>query len=95
MPKLLSETPAIQTDDILVVGCFRNERLRLPWFLTHHRRMGVKWFLLIDNNSDDGSREFLNQQEDVCLFHTSERYSESKCGVTWLNAVLNEFALGH
>ena len=74
MLKKSSADAPIQTDDLLAVGCLRNERLRLPGFLEHHRRMGVNRFLLIDNNSDDGSTEFLSLQKDVCLFHTSERF---------------------
>lgn len=95
MPELLSKSPVIGPDERLVVGCLRNERLRLPDFLAHHRCLGVHRFLLIDNDSDDGSVEFMEQQEDVCLFHTSKRYSDSECGVTWLNAVLAEYAAGH
>lgn len=91
----LNGEPDIENDDILVVGCVRNERLRLPWFLTHHRRLGVNKFLLIDNASDDGTIEYLLDQSDVAVFSTSERYSESNCGVKWLNTVLHAHAVGH
>ena len=85
----------LDESDILVVGCFRNERLRLPWFLTHHRAIGVNWFLLIDNDSDDGSVEFLLEQDDVVLFHTEQTYSEGNFGMAWQNAVLSDLAIGH
>jgi len=32
----------------------RNERLRLPAFLDHYRRLGVETFFLVDNDSSDG-----------------------------------------
>lgn len=95
MIDLLNSEPDIGKGDILVVGCVRNERLRLPWFLAHHRNLGVNKFLLIDNASDDGTREYLLDQSDVSVFSTNERYSESNCGVNWLNTVLNAYAIGH
>jgi len=95
MPSPVNGEPNLKQDDLLVVGCVRNEMLRLPWFLTHHRALGVQKFLLIDNGSDDGTRNFLLGQPDVCVFHTAERYSESRCGVSWLNSVLRDYAVGH
>ena len=86
--------PACDPDTILVVGCLRNEALRLPDFLAHHRRLGVGQFLLIDNGSSDGSFAYLEAQPDVCLFQTDQPYSQSACGVTWLNEVLAEHAIG-
>lgn len=91
----LSDAPAIGPDDILVVGCLRNEALRLPWFLTHYRNLGVDRFLLVDNGSTDGSRAFLSQRDDVTLFHTAQSYAESECGIAWQNALLGEYAIGH
>ena len=61
--------------------------LRLPWFLAHHRKLGVAHFLIIDNDSEDGTIEFLRQQPDVTLFETPMSYAESKCGVLWQNTV--------
>jgi len=87
--------PNLSADDIIVVACVRNESLRLPDFLAHHRKLGVSCFFIIDNCSDDGTTEFLSAQGDVQLYHTTEAYSESGCGIDWLNAVLSEVAIGH
>lgn len=91
----LSAPPEIRSDDILLVGCLRNEMLRLPAFLAHYRELGVDRFLLVDNGSGDGSRDYLLAQEDVTVFHTSQSYAESDCGIAWQNALLREYALGH
>ena len=82
----LSDLPAIGGDEVLVVGCLRNEMLRLPAFLEHYRRLGVSRFLLVDNGSDDGSRELLLAQPDVTVFHTDQSYAESGCGIAWHTA---------
>ncbi|SHH86221.1 glycosyltransferase family 2 protein [Cognatishimia maritima] len=91
----LSDAPDIRPDDILIIGCLRNEALRLPWFLRYHRQLGVTRFLLVDNGSSDGSRAFLQAQSDVTLFHTDQSYSASQCGIDWQNTLLTTYASGH
>ena len=91
----LSPDPDLSLGDVLIAGVVRNERLRLPWFLTHHRNLGVDRFLLIDNASSDGTTDYLLAQDDVCLFHTAEPYSQSNCGVSWTNQILRDYAIGH
>lgn len=93
--KLLNDPPIFQGNEKLVVGCLRNESLRLPDFLRHYRAIGVDHFLLIDNSSDDGSRELLEAEGDVTIFWTEEPYGQSDCGLAWLNAVLHAYGSGH
>lgn len=91
----IKDGPNISSDAIILLACVRNESLRLPGFLAHHRKLGVSAFFMIDNGSDDGTAELLSAQDDVQLYHTTEPYSESSCGIDWLNAVLAEIAIGH
>jgi Glycosyl transferase family 2 len=84
----------IGADEIVAVGKLRNEMLRLPDFLRHHRRLGVGRFLAIDDRSDDGTREFLLNQPDVHVFEIHEPFAESRGGARWTSAVLDQFAPG-
>jgi hypothetical protein len=72
----------------------RNERVRLEWFLSHHRRLGIDRFFIVDNGSDDGSVEFLLGQPDCHVFRTWNSYAESRFGVGWINALLSEHGTG-
>lgn len=81
-------------DEIVAVGKLRNEMLRLPDFLRHHRRLGVGRFLAIDDRSDDGTRAFLLDQPDVHVFEIREPFAESRGGARWTSAVLDQFAPG-
>ena len=78
-------TPQIAPSDILVFSTFRNEHPRLPYFLDYYRRMGVGHFLMVDNASDDGGRDFLFEQPDVSLWTTDASYKRARFGVDWLN----------
>ncbi|MEK8030639.1 glycosyltransferase family 2 protein [Ideonella sp. DXS29W] len=73
-----------------VIAVARNERVLLPHFLDHYRGLGVRRFFIADNLSTDGSREFLLQQQDVCLYSVDTPYRDSHYGVSWQQALLGE-----
>lgn len=73
----------------------RNERLRLPFFLDHHRRLGVGHFLIVDNGSDDGTVEYLRDQPDVSLWQSGASYRLSRFGVDWLTWLQMRHGHGH
>lgn len=91
----VDRTETIKPDDILVLSTLRNERIRLPYFLRYYRNLGVGHFLMVDNGSDDGSREYLAAQDDVSLWTTSASYKRSRFGVDWLNWIARKHAHGH
>jgi hypothetical protein len=82
----------LSDDDIVVVSCMRNEGQRLPYFLDYYRRLGVTRFLLVDNDSDDGTREYLAEQPDVEYFWTNGSYRGSSAGRLWLQELADTYA---
>ena len=95
LSSVVDRTPALRSDDILVFSTLRNERVRLPWFLKYYRDLGVNHFLIVDNDSDDGSREYLAGQPDVSLWSTRASYKRSRFGVDWLNWLQWRHGHGH
>lgn len=69
----------------MLFSTLRNERIRLPYFLRYYRDLGINHFLIVDNGSDDGSREFLAEQPDVSLWTATAGYKRARFGVDWLN----------
>ena len=90
----LTNQPPATTGEIRSFSKCRNERLRLPAFLKHYRALGVDRFFIIDNDSSDGTTEYLAEHRDVHVFRTANRFSEARGGIDWLNALLNEFGKG-
>ena len=88
-------TSDIGHDDLLAFSTFRNEKVRMPYFLDYYREKGVNHFLMVDNDSDDGGREYLASQPDVSLWSTSASYKSSRFGVDWLNWLQRKYAIGH
>lgn len=92
---LIDRTRNIRPSDILLVTCLRNELPRLPYFCDYYRKLGVNHFLIVDNNSTDGFREWAQGQSDVSVWHTKASYKESKFGMEWCNYLLKKFGTGH
>ncbi|SER00082.1 Glycosyl transferase family 2 [Faunimonas pinastri] len=73
---------------VAVVLCY-NEVLRLSYFLDFHRSMGIEHFVVVDNNSDDGTFELLSAQPDVTVIRTANDYKEYKA--TWRHLIADRF----
>ncbi|MHA3979582.1 glycosyltransferase family 2 protein [Halovulum sp. GXIMD14794] len=89
------QTRQIRPRDILLFATLRNERVRLPFFLDYYRKLGIDHFLFIDNDSTDGSREFLAAQDDASVWRTKASYKQARFGVDWINALLTRHGHGH
>ena len=92
---VVNRTDKIGRDAIIVLSTLRNERVRLPYFLSYYRDLGVDHFLMVDNDSDDGSREYLAAQPDVSLWTTKSSYKASRFGADWLTLLQMRHCHGH
>ena len=66
----------------VLISVVRNEADILPAFFDHYRGLGIRSFVLIDNNSTDGTREVLLEQPDVILYAAAGSYREAFDGVS-------------
>ena len=88
-------TNAIRPSDVLLFCTLRNERVRLPYFLSYYRNLGIRQFLIVDNGSDDGSADYLARQPDVSLWRTGASYKAARFGADWMNYLLRRYGTGH
>lgn len=88
-------TGRIRPSDILLVCTFRNEKIRLPYFLKYYRNLGVNHFLFVDNDSDDGVQTYLRGMKDVSLWFTKASYKKATFGVDWMNHLLRKYGHNH
>ena len=89
-----ARSPDLAPEAIVLVACVRDEMIRITQFLDHYRRMGVDHFAIVDNGSEDGTAEFLEQQVDVSLYRTSQSYAAAGCGWAWIETLLDRHAAG-
>lgn len=74
----------------ILVSVVKNENNRIQSFMDHYRKIGIKHFAILDNNSIDGTREWLCQQKDCDVFYTEEQYSTHK-REAWINRLLSHY----
>ena len=95
LSRFSDRTALINPCDILLFSTLRNENVRLPYFLSYYRNLGINHFLIVDNDSTDGGREYLAEQPDVSIWTTKDSYKRARFGVDWLNWLQRKYAHGH
>lgn len=63
-------------NDTSVFAVVRDEMYFLPAFLRHYRKLGYDQFVFLDDFSEDGTFEFLLNQNDCVVLRSSYRYGE-------------------
>lgn len=92
---VVDRTDRISPGNILLFSTFRDEYVRLPYFLKYYRDLGVSHFLMVDNDSQDGGREYLAEHSDVSLWTTKASYKKARFGVDWLNWLQGRYGHEH
>ena len=90
-----NRTKQISSNAILAFTTVRNEMIRLPYFLDYYRELGVSHFIIVDNDSNDGSLNYLKKQPDVSVWTTDHSYKLSRFGVDWLTWLQIRYGHGH
>jgi hypothetical protein len=55
----------------------KNESYFLPYFFSHYRNIGVDYFLIYDDGSNDKSRDYLLNQEDCDVITSKKNFNDS------------------
>ncbi len=93
--RLLSRKQYRASDgDIPIVCPVRDEIALLPHFIAHHRAIGVETFIFIDNDSKDGTTEYLLSEPGCIVYHTPDSFLESNYGTDWISELLHTHAAG-
>lgn len=91
---ILVREEEIKRSKVLLFATMRNEILRLPRFLAHYRRLGVGHFLIVSNDSIDGTDAYLSAESDVSLWQTRKSYKAARFGMDWLTWLQRIYAPG-
>ena len=54
----------------------KNERYFVRQFISHYRKLGIKRFVIIDDKSNDGTREYLIRQADCMVLSSEYSYTD-------------------
>lgn len=79
----LDERP---TSPVVLVGV-KDEIDRMQLFFEHYRALGVHQFVVIDNNSTDGTRDFVSAQNDTRVYRVHDSFQTQK-KVAWIEKLM-------
>lgn len=77
-----------------IVCPVRDEMGLAPHFLAHHRALGVEDFIFIDNDSKDGTADYLLSQPDCAVYHTTDSFQQAHYAADWVSEVLQKHVKG-
>ena len=80
----------IHEQEVIAICVAKNDFMKLKNFIYHHRKIGITKFIILDNDSNDGSIEWLEKQNDVILLQTKMKYSSIR-RVAWINRIIAHY----
>lgn len=81
-------------EDVVCLVVCHNETEKLNAFFAFYRNIGIRQFWFIDNNSDDGTFEYLMEQPDTAVFRTDGSYGEDHKGLRWSRKIADTYLDG-
>lgn len=81
----------LSSSDIPAVLITHNDMRLIRAFLAHYRNLGVTRFLIVDDQSSDGTAEFLAAQPDVDLHTSRVRYKDAYRGRLWRRMLVDKY----
>ena len=82
----------IDVDAPIVICVVKNDLERIKLLIKHHRMIGVRHFVFLDNGSSDGTLEWLLTQE-VDVYQTGSSFEDHK-KEAWINKLMWHYGFG-
>ena len=77
-------------DDLIAICVEKNDLIRLKRFIEYHRKLGIDKFVILDNDSNDGTLEYLKKQRDVVIMTTKTKYTSER-RMAWINRIFAHY----
>ncbi|EOH94904.1 glycosyltransferase family 2 protein [Enterococcus pallens] len=80
----------VKLNEVITIVPVKDDLVKIKEFIKYHNRIGLTNFVFIDNNSSDGTFEYLISLENVEVFRVTEMFSSVKCQA-WFNRVILDY----
>ena len=87
--KIIKQTD-FNNDNVILICLVKNDLIRIKEFIKHYNKLGVINYVFIDNNSTDGTFEYLKSLENITLFSIDINYSTIR-RQAWITKVMSYF----
>ncbi len=90
----LSKKECVTNADVVLICVVKDDLVRIKRFIDHYRKLGIKHFVFADNKSNDGTYEYLLEQDDCDVYICDQTYSSLK-RVVWINKLISIYGCDH
>ena len=73
---------------ISLICIVKNDLCRIQVLIDYYRKLGIEHFIALDDNSADGTREYLLSQKDVDLWTSSQNYTTAR-RQAWISRLID------
>lgn len=87
--KTIPTNVCIDETDPILICCVKNDLKRIQKLYYYHKSIGIEHMVFVDNNSDDGTREWLAEKQ-VDLYFTDEEYSAGRKSA-WIRKIYDRY----
>ena len=88
--KIIRKTDPCDKNKPIVILCVKNDIRRIQMLVDHYREMGIVKFAILDNESNDGTFEWMLDQPDIDLYRCSKQY-ETNVKEGWINRLISYY----
>lgn len=86
--KISFRASEVEADTPILISVIKNDISRSNLLFDYYRQLGIKNFVILDNNSDDGTFEWLMKQPDINLFRCTDNYQTYR-KEAWVNRLIS------
>lgn len=88
--RVIRKTDPCDKNAPIVTLCVKNDIRRIQMLVDHYRKLGVVKFAILDNESNDGTFEWMLNQSDIDLYQCSDPY-QSFVKEGWINRLISYY----
>lgn len=90
--KLKKSNVEFQEEKPILICAIKNDIYRIKKLFEHYRKLGIEQFAIIDNDSNDGTLEYLLEQGDTEVFQIKEKYTTNN-REAWINRIIAYYGI--
>ena len=88
--RIIRKTGPCDKNAPIVTLCVKNDIRRIQMLVDHYRKLGVVKFAILDNESNDGTFEWMLNQPDIDLYQCSSSY-QTFVKEGWINRLISYY----
>lgn len=78
----------INKKGVTLICVVKNDLERMKMLYEHHRNIGITHFVILDNDSNDGTLEWVLEQSDTDVYLVTEKFTSLK-KYGWINRIID------